>query len=189
MRPLFLALLISLISATAKADNDSVMTLGVGSHTVLSRPTVTEAGGPQATFGGQGFTARLRLLYLFGAELSYDMMNQATQAHAAPTYRWSGLLYLVPTARFSLFVLAGFGAGSTGDLFAWDGASTSYHMGSGFEIGISPNWVLGADVRLNVPGLKTALNNSVPGQTPVRSAGDYYARGLWQANLGFRYYL
>lgn len=193
-----LCMLATLTAATsaAHAGSDSLLTLGLGSHTMVSRYAGAGAGGHSQTAMGQGFTVRLRLLKVLGGELSYDLVsprNPSSVNVQTPSYQWSGLLYLVPTKRFSWFLLGGFGATSAGDVFRSAGATTSYHGGSGIEIGVTRNWVISAEFRVNLPGYAQVVTREK--EAMLKSGGaspsiwSYYNFDSWQTNVGIRFYL
>jgi opacity protein-like surface antigen len=184
-----------MMPAAALAGNNSIVMLGIGTHTAVSRASGASPEMGAATAVGQGLSARLRLLYVLGLELSYDLnglRNRSDLNVPAPTYQWSGLFYLVPHSRFSLFLLGGFGATSAGDLFSAQGATTSYHGGAGIEIGITKNWIVSADFRVNLPAYSQAMERGKRdgfAKQTLPSVGDYYNLDSWQMNLGVRFYL
>lgn len=194
MRAIALAVVLSCTSF-AHASNDSMFSLGIGSHTLVSSygGASSEAASQKAM--GQGFNARVRILYALGMELTYDLISDRNRSNVnvqTPKYQWSGLLYLVPHRHFSLFLLGGFGSSSGGDLFAASGTSTSYHGGAGIEIGLSRHWVLSADFRINVPGYAQVVERGKQALTKtgdIPALTDYYNLESWQLNVGVRFYL
>jgi hypothetical protein len=179
----------------AAAGNSSVVTFGVGVHTLVARASGASPEVGAATAVGQGVSARLRLLYVLGFEFSYDLNSLQSRDDLnvpAPTYQWSGLLYLVPHSRFSLFLLGGFGATHARDLFTAQGTTTSYHGGAGIEVGLTRSWILSADFRVNLPAytqvVKRGKRDAFAKQS-LPSFGDYYNLDSWQLNLGIRFYL
>jgi len=183
------------ISSSAFAASDSMFTLGFGSHTLVSTLAGTGGESTGATAIGQGFNARLRLLYALGVEFSYDLIsdrNRSSLNVQTPVFKWSGLLYLVPTRAFSLFLLGGLGASASGDLVSPAGSTTSYHGGAGVEIGMGKHWVVTADFRVLVPGYAQVIER---GKASLAKAGempaltDYYNLQSWQLNVGIRFYL
>lgn len=189
-----IALLTTLAPLTAFAGNDSIVTFGIGSHAVVSRAAGRSSEAGSATGVGQGFSARLRLLYVLGAEFTYEWTSLRSRTDlnvAVPTYQWSGLVYLVPHSRFSLFLLGGFGATNASDLLSPSGGTTSYHGGVGLEVGITRNWVVSADFRVNLPAYSQAFERGKQDafdKRTVPSIGDYYNLDSWQLNAGVRYY-
>jgi opacity protein-like surface antigen len=184
-----------LTPAVALADNDSVLTLGLGSHAVVAHDAGAAQGQGSVVNMGQGFSARARFLWVFGGEFSYDLRTQrgaGTTNVPAPNYKLSGLFYLIPQQRFSLYLVGGLGASNAGDLLSTSGTTTSYHGGLGIEIAVTSNWVVSADFRVNLPnygdvlqrGKRDALAN---GDLPPLSS--YYSLDTWQITLGVRYYL
>jgi hypothetical protein len=179
----------------AAGGNDSIVTLGIGTHTLVSRSSAATSEGSASTSVGQGLSARLRFLYVLGAELSYDLVGTRSQAEVnvpAPTFKLSGLLYLIPHARFSLFLAGGLGATSIGDLLSTDGSTSSYHGGMGMEVGITRHVVISADFRVNLPAYSQAVERAKreafqKGDLPSPSA--YYNFDSWQVSVGVRYYL
>lgn len=186
-----------LIPSVALAGNDSIVTVALGSHTIVSRHASALPDGAPGMSIGQGFSGRLRLLYLLGFELSYDMIGKREGSELnvpVPVYQWSGLLYLVPHSRFSLFLLGGFGATSFGDVMSSGGSTTSYHGGAGVEVGITRNWVFAADFRVNLPNYTQVVERGKEqafksGSTELPSIGTYYNLQTWQLNVGVRFYL
>lgn len=181
--------------AVAHAASDSLVTMGLGSHTLVSR---FGGSGPDvaAQMGmGQGFSARLKLLRVLGFELSYDLISERAREFvnvATPKLQWSGLLYLVPTRPFSLYLAAGFGASAGGDLFSTSGSTTSYHAGGGIEVGVSRHWVLTADFRVNVPAYSQVIERGKEAMSKTGTelaVGDYYNLQTWQLAFGIRFYL
>jgi opacity protein-like surface antigen len=192
MRWFLLATLVFPASA-AFAGNDSIVTLGIGSHAVVAQAAGT-SGGSSTTLG-QGFSARLRFLRVLGAELSYDLISHRNSRDLnvpAPVFKWSGLLYLIPHTRFSLYLLGGFGATSAGDLLSPQGATTSYHGGAGIEIGITRNWILSLEYRVNLPAVNQVAERGMSdalAEGSVPTITRYYNLDTWQLNVGFRFYL
>lgn len=190
-----LAAVLLVTPSIAFAGNDSIVTLGIGSHTVVSRFSGATPTVGTATSVGQGFSARLRLLYVLGAEFAYDLTGSRNASEInvpVPTFKLSGLVYLIPQRQFSLFLLGGLGATSAGDLFSTSGATSSYHGGIGFEVGITRNWIFAADFRVNLPAYSQAIERGKrdafeKGDMP--SISNYYNLDSWQLNVGVRYYL
>ena len=194
MRALMVAVLLSCASL-AHAGNDSMFSLGIGSHTLVSNYGGASSETSKQLGMGQGFNARVRMLYALGMEFTYDLVSDRNRSSVnvpTPKFQWSGLLYLVPHRYFSLFLLGGFGSTAGSDLFAPSGGSTSYHGGAGIEIGITRNWVISADFRVNLPGYAQVVERGKQTLTKtgdMPSLTDYYNLESWQLNVGIRFYL
>lgn len=184
-----------LAPGTAHASNDSIVTLGIGTHTMLSRFGPATAAQSTATTGGMGFTLRARVLWVLGAELAYQVTNTPaaeTVNVPKPTYQLSALIYLYAGKKASLFLLAGLGATAAGDLFSVSGDTSSYHGGLGLEVAVTPHWTIAADGRINLPGYKQVMTRVDPNAFLERGTSaiyDYYNLDSFQVNLGVRYYL
>lgn len=181
--------------STAYAKNDSIVTLGLGTHTLLSRFQAADTTQPTSTTGGLGFSARLRVLWILGVEMSYQLTNAPSVDVInvpKPVYQLSAVIYLYPGKKASLFLLAGLGSTRVGDLFSVGGATTSYHGGFGLEIGLNPHWMVAVDARVNLPGYAGVMSRVDPAVAAERGTsiiGDYYNFDSFQVNLGVRYYL
>ena len=186
-------LVVALAPAVARGGNNSIVTAAFGSQSVVSH-TASQSGGA-ATEGGQGLNVRVRALYVLGAEVSYDLTSEGKGVKnnvPAPAFQWSMLLYIVPTKYFSLYLLGGIGATNNGDAFSITGSTSSYHGGAGIEVGVTKNWVLGADYRVSLPAYNQVMarDPSLLMTTPsADSLSRYYNFDTWQLNVGMRYYL
>ena len=184
-----------LSGGVAHAASDSMVTMGLGSHTLVSRFGGANSEVSAQTGMGQGFSARFRALRVLGFELSYDLISERAREFvnvATPKFQWSGLLYLVPTRPFSLYLAAGFGSSAGGDLFSASGGTTSYHAGAGVEVGVSRHWVVTADFRVNLPAYSQVIERGKQEMSKTGtelSMGDYYNLQTWQLAFGVRFYL
>ena len=178
----------------AMAGSDSIVAFGMGTHTTVQYRS--SFGQTESAVGfGQGLNARLRLLYIFGLEFGYDY-NQLNSRDdfsvSAPALSWSGLLYLIPTKYFSLYLHGGLGGKSFSDIFSYKGGATSYHAGSGLEVYVGRHWTVTADFRIHVPGVTTVMTRSLKqgmNGTPPPTATEQYNFKNYQLSFGIKYYI
>ena len=204
-----------LVTATAAhADSDSLFTLGVGAQYAHVPESVVDAEAAKRQFG---VFSRVKMLRFLGAEFSTQMdEDPGTQGERllSPRYQISGMINLLPTEYFNLFVVGGTGAHLAGDRFKIDGESTSLQAGPGLEIFLGDHVAIGADVRFRTPGpskIREDINARIESEvmTHAGSAPSSHSQALtdqkiqqieaeerravgihvWQANFTFGVYL
>jgi hypothetical protein len=194
-RSLAVLVLALAVPSAARAGNESIVAFGIGAHTTVSVLGAVSSSGSAYTTGGLGFTARLRLARVIGAEVSYEMTGGGGSDPvnvSRPVYQLSALVYLYSSMRVSVFVLGGLGATSIGDIVDVGGSTTSYHGGAGLEVGLNKHWMIAADGRINLPGYMQVINRVEP-QALIQHGSNammrYYNLDSFQINLGVRYYI
>ncbi len=168
-----------LLPAAARADSDSLFTLGVGTSLGLSR---LESAGTPAQVSGE-LRVRARVLLGLGGEASYT--PNPIEAGAPLVYdnilRLSGLLYVVPTSPVAGYLKLGIGAGTPQGLLSVSSRHACYHGGLGLEAHLGDHVVLGAEALVLVPGVSGLLDDGSP--------WDAVGLGNWRATLGVMYFL
>lgn len=183
---------IGLLPRLARAEQHSWVTLGIGSHTVVGHTSGFTPTASGSTAIGQGIELRFRFLKILGVELAYDLTSDGWRADLnVPTasLKMSALISPIVTKRFAFFLIAGLGAITIPDLFSVSGETTSYHVGSGFEVGVTKHWILSGDVRFNVPAYSQVVHRDPRAFESFDRATRYYNFDSWQLSVGARYYL
>lgn len=183
----------------ARADVDSLFTVGLGAQYSYLTPDVgARDEAPERMFG---LVSRLKMLRFLGAEAATNFdQDPGSQGDRilSPRYQVGAMLNLVPTEDFNLFAVAGTGAQRAGDLFAWDGTSTSLHFGPGLEVFVGEHVALGGDVRWRMPGpayIKEEVEAQITTEALTRTGGEpptveaNVGPRLWQANFTVSVYL
>jgi hypothetical protein len=146
-------------TSTAYAGSDSIMTLGIGTSMGVTQQT-PYGGTAQAAFTND-LTVRARMLHIFGVEMAYsptDRMETTSELVFTGQFRASALLYVIPTSPVALYLKAGIGAESLGDVFKIDAPSNSYHAGAGLDVQLGDHFVLGTEFLLLAPGITSVKN-------------------------------
>jgi len=149
--------LVGLAPGTSRADNDSILTIGVGAGVGYRH-----AAGPGQTaameFVNQA-NVRLKMLWILGADLSVDLAKDTELTEAstdnlryAAKMRLTALFYPIPTDVFELYLGMGLGAGKKEELFSVTSPGNSYHIGGGFEIHLNDHFTIDASFYMVVPG-------------------------------------
>jgi hypothetical protein len=196
-----LGALVATAPGEARADVDSMFTLGVGAQYSYVAPDVgSQDGAPERMFG---LVTRLKVLHFLGAEAGTNFdQDPGTQQNRilSPRYQVGAMLNLLPLEHFNLFAVGGTGAQRGGDLFDLEGKSTSFHFGPGLEVFVGDHVAVGGDVRWRMPGpgavkeevearLATeALSRTGSADEPATLEIDAGPR-VWQANFTVSFYL
>lgn len=196
------------LSAPAMAGANDLLTLGVGaSYTITNTQGLDDGSAMQSST--PSLNVRLKMLRVFGAELSYApsaASNQAADLVSDSTFQASGLLYVLPTEYVGVYGKAGIGSQSLAEMGNPNGASNNYHAGGGFDVHLGQNLALGAEMLVLIPGaasidaalskhgLRSTNENLGSGvQTTDRSPvelqmSDLITTDNYQASVSLRYY-
>lgn len=190
---------VAVAPSEARADVDSLFTLGLGAQYSYLTPNVgARDNAPERMFG---LVSRLKVLRFLGAEAATNFdQDPGSQSGRilSPRYQVGAMLNLIPTADFNFFGVVGTGAQRTNDLFAWDGPSTSLHFGPGLEVFVGEHVALGGDIRWRMPGA-AYIQDEVEAQittealtttdgAPATVEANVGPR-VWQANFTVSFYL
>jgi hypothetical protein len=139
-------------AASALANSDSMLTVGFGAGFGISTAS-------EEPFGPVGeYKLRLRLLRVFGAELSYNpeagFSPQPGLIYDSPV-RLSGLLYIVPTSPVALYLKGGVGGTAVKTALNINSKETSYHAGAGLDVKFGGHLVIGSEFLLLAGGADT----------------------------------
>jgi len=142
---------------TSRADNDSILTLGVGAG-VGYRHAAGPGEDAAMEFINQA-SVRVKLLWILGADLSVDLAHdtaltepEANRLRYAAKMRLTGLFYPIPTSVFELYLGLGLGASGVSELFQVTSEGNSYHVGGGFEIHVNDHFTIDTSFYMIVPG-------------------------------------
>ena len=196
------------LSAPAMAGANDLLTLGLGaSYTYTNTQGLSEGSGMQSS--APSLNVRLKLLRVFGAELSYAPSAGSSQDGdlvGDSTVQASGLLFLLPTEYVGVYGKAGIGSQSFAEMGNPGSASTSYHAGGGFDVHLGDNLAIGAEMLVLIPGaasidaalskhgLRSTNENLGTGvqstdRSPVElQMSDLITTDNYQASLSLRYY-
>ena len=144
----------------ARADNDSILTLGVGAGVGWRH-----AAGPdeeaKMKFVNQA-SARLKMLWILGVDMSFDLTKDDDltkvkdgELRYAAKMRLTALLYPMITSSFALYLGTGIGAADKSELFSVTSPGNSYHLGGGFEIHFDDHLTLDCSFYMIVPGYQS----------------------------------
>lgn len=181
-------------------SSSSWLTLGVGSSVGVAHSTAT-TGVAQNSFLSE-LNLRLRMLKLFGVDLNYNMPGEksiGTGETFASNFRLSALLFLVPTRWFSLYLSAGAGGTSLGDVFSSGLTGKSFHAGGGLEIYAGQHVAIAGEFLMVVPDVTRVVVSHQPlrvdeagqldwGETSSPSWSDYVGPQNYQFSFALRYY-
>lgn len=198
---------------SAHGGSNSLITLGFGAELGLSR---SNQPGLDSDYGFLAeITARLRLFRFLGASFSYNLgsASGAGELSFSSKFRLTGLLYLYPGERASVYVIGGFGSRDIRDIVDLHGATTSYHIGAGIEIYLGRRFAFHADYLWVIPGsasihqtidshteetvqaLEAEAMGVEPAATPAQtprpavSFSDFLDAGNFQITIGVRVYI
>ncbi|MBU0550525.1 porin family protein [Myxococcota bacterium] len=187
MRTALFILLLGALPASAWADSDSLITLGLGAQVGMS----TASDNPELSGQTYGALARFKLLRVLGVEaltqLDQDPKSQRGRL-LSPRYQLGAMLNLVPTQRFNLFGVAGVGAHEAPDLKNLDGLTTSFYMGPGLEIFVGEHLAFGADLRFRLAGPRW-IKEEIRDELSPEPLNEALTLQAWQVNLSLSYYL
>ena len=201
LAPALAAGALMLAPASAHADVDSLVTVGVGAQ--YAYVSAKSIAGDQAPERQYGFVSRLKVLRFLGAEATTNFDEDPhTQRDRilSPRYQVGAMLNLIPTEDFNLFLVGGTGAQRASDLFNAKGATTSFHAGPGLEIFIGSHVAVGGDFRFRMPGpsfIKEEVQDQISTQQALMATGGTPAKTIdanvgprtWQANFTLSFYL
>jgi len=144
------------VANTASADSDSILSFGIGTSFAVNQ--VTPLNSEPVTAFSNEIGIKSRFLHVLAVEFAYsptDRVDTEEQLVFNSTYRFSGLLYIVPTYPVGLYLKGGVGAGDISELFDLEAATTSYHAGAGLDFHIGDHFVVGAEFLLLLPGVQS----------------------------------
>lgn len=193
--------------ATARADSQSVLTLGIGVEAGVMR-YATESGEASETVTAE-LTVRLRLARFLGFAFAYNPIAiDGGQLGFGSAFRLTGILYLVPTRYVSIFVMGGLGARDIVDLGTVTGETNTYHAGGGLEVYLGDHFALTLEYLWLVPGYSRIVEAATPSDSsetvdidlggeagtvavpvPSTDVWDCFDAGNFQISLGVRYYI
>lgn len=156
----------ALLSGAARADGDSIFTIGVGTGVGVRQTAST--GEPSATAFVNQANLRIKFLEVFGLDYSFDLQHDpslVTVSDDALQYaakmRLSALVYPYNGETVGFYLGAGIGGASTSDLTRFDAASNSYTAGVGFELHLASHLSIDASFMLVIPGASSIKNVAV----------------------------
>jgi len=202
-----------LTPSLAHAGSQSWLTLGVGFEGGLSRHA--DQQGETVRELSTELTLRLRILRIFGVSMALN-----THPEDAPDsgltyssrYRVTGILYLIPNRRVSLYAVFGLGARDILDVASFSGSTTTYHTGGGLEWYLGDHFALNMEYLWLIPGASAiegeinaraeawaeeqaaAAVSTAAGTVPMRANApeinpiDFVDPGNFQLTVGVRYY-
>ena len=147
------------VANPASADSDSVVSFGIGTSFAVNQ--ITPLNSEPVTAFSNEIGIKTRFLHVLAVEFAYsptDRVDTEQQLVFDSTYRFSGLLYLVPTYPVGLYLKGGLGAGEISELFDPEAETTSYHAGAGLDFHIGDHFVVGAEFLLLLPGVQSIRN-------------------------------
>lgn len=158
------AAVVGLAPGSSRADNDSILTVGVGAGIGYRH-----AAGPGETAGMEFINqanVRIKMLWILGLDFSVDLAKDtklteadASKLHYAAKMRATALFYPIPTSVFELYLGAGLGAGKTEEFFSGTSPGNSYHIGGGFEVHLNDHFTIDASFYMVVPGYASLKNH------------------------------
>lgn len=158
------ATLVAFTPTDTRAGNNSILTVGVGAGVGYRN-----AAGPGEVAGMEFInqaTVRLKMLWVFGADLSVDLAHDPALTEADPNklryaakMRMTALFYPIPTDVFGLYLGAGVGAGRVGELFSVTSPGNSYHAGGGVEVHVNNHFTIDASFYMIIPGYSSVRNH------------------------------
>ena len=163
--------------ALARADNDSLFTIGLGGSAGFARAA---AGQSVAT----DLRVRVRVLRGLGAELGFHPALASGLPSQGSSVSLSGLLYVVPTFPVGAYLKAGLEAPGLSEMVGFTGADVIYHGGAGVEYALGKHLTVGAEL-LFVGGV---LGVSAGGHTISADAGGFSLHH-YRAALELMFYL
>ncbi len=160
----------------ALAGGDSPVTLGVGAGLGIHK-----AGGPDApadtAFVNQA-NVRLKFLWVLGFDYAYDLGRDSAlveptpgEPHFQAKMRATALVYPYAGESVALYLGAGIGGASMGDLFTLRSPTNSYHFGTGFEFHLADHVSVDLSFMLVAPGARSVEDSAVARIEAALAAG------------------
>ena len=159
LRPHTALLALLLVAGSARAESNSLFSVGLGTGVGVSRHTPFKAT-PTSSFSSE-LSLKVKMLHFLGLELAYSPTDGQATSGASDSlvfdskFRLSGLLYVVPTYPVGLYLKGGLGGGRVGDMFDASSDTSSYHAGGGLDVHIGSHVVIAAEFLLLIPGLES----------------------------------
>lgn len=157
--------LVAVTAAGARADNDSIVTLGVGSGVGIHK-----AGAPgedeQTAFVNQA-NVRLKALYILGLDYAYDLAHDrklntpSAELQYQAKMRLTGLVYPYAGEQLAFYLGGGVGGTSLGEVFGMAGDGLSYHAGFGFEFHLAKHMSIDMSLMFVAPGMRSVRRAAV----------------------------
>ena len=219
MKRLMLALAVVILlltspafTADARADSQSLITLGFGVELGASRNLPLENDEHETRFVGE-LSARLRLFRYLGCAFAYNLANAENPGELSfrSKFRLTAFIYFLSTRRVGVYLMGGMGSRDVRDVVAPTGATTSYHAGLGLEIYVGRRFAFHAEYMWLVPGyasMRDAMNRRIDDAIaevedaeqpsavlamqqaePELTFTDFLDAGNFQLNFGVRFYL
>ena len=171
-----------LLSSSAQADSNSLVTVGVGTSIGMTRAKDISASARNAL--STEVNLKLKLFHVLGAEFGFTPNNPLTsddqQLVLDSRFRLSGLLYLVPLDVVGVYAKAGIGGTQVTDLVKVTSDSNSYHAGGGLDVYIGDNVSVGAEFLVLLPGVmsiqKSIMKQALKAET-AEASGDTASDG------------
>jgi len=142
---------------TARADNNSILTLGLGAG-VGWRHAAGPGENAEMKFVNQ-VSARLKMLWILGADFSVDLTRDTALTEAkdgdlryAAKMRLTALFYPVVTRHVQVYLGAGVGAADKSEMFSFTSPGNSYHAGGGVEFHLDSHFTIDLSFYMLIPG-------------------------------------
>ncbi len=200
------------VSSEAHAGSQSLLTLGIGAELGYGQYN-PNSNDPMGGFIAE-LTARVRLFRILGVQFSYNLTGAIDTGDLSfsSKYRLTGILYLLPNRRVSVYVMGGVGARDIREIISVTGATNSYHLGAGIEVYFGRRFAISLEYCWIVPGyasmeqsVQAEIDSARPtisdvpeGESATVPLGyslpeinvmDFLDAGNFQATLGLRFYL
>ncbi len=177
-------------ASVARAESDSVVTLGFSGRLSFQKPGQSLEGGEDYLLHAG---MRVELLYLLGAEFEAAYVPDRLSGDIyRPGYRLTGHLHMANYQYFDLYLGVGLASGRFKDVVDVEGETTVYRVGSGMEIILGGHWGLGAEVYWSVAGLghfNKRLTESLQNEQGIPDPLDQVDPGQIEVGIALRYYL
>jgi len=180
----------TVIVGDARADGDSILTIGVGGGV-----GVRQAAGPgevvETGFINQA-NVRLKFLEIFGIDYAMDLTRDPSLVTASDDalqfkakMRLTALVYPYNGEDVAFYMGFGIGGAKIAELTRFDRPTNSYTAGVGFEFHVASHLSIDASFMLIVPGAHSIKNVAVARVNAALEAGDTEAISkLSAAGLG-----
>jgi hypothetical protein len=189
-----LSLLVATLLLTpslARADSDSLLTVGVG----------TGFGKISSRAGSASYASdlrlRVRVLKGIGLEATYNpgsvptpTLDRVSEAKA----RLSALLFVMPTFPLGGYLKAGVAADSFAHAWNFIGDTVTYHAGGGLEVALGSHLMLGAEFLYLVPQVRAVMGSGQNGgstqqQPATTTRSPIFDKNNYRATASLMYYL
>ncbi len=159
---------------TARADGDSIVTLGVGGGV-----GVRQIGGAGAE---RGFinqaNVRLKFLDYFGLDFSVDLQRDPTLVAVADDLQYkakmrlTALVYPYNGEYVGFYLGAGVGGAKVADLKRFDAPANSYTAGVGMEFHVASHFSIDVSFMVVIPGASSIKNYAIARVNSALDSGD-----------------